>query len=261
MKALILSINSDIGEAIADHLFKKGYEVFGTYKNKKPKINISDENLFRFEIKDFDSSRYKFWLKSIGEWDLFISCVGTQKPVGKFIEQNINDWVEAVAVNSSYQIAALINAIRERKSTNHADVILFAGGGTNSANPYYSSYTLGKISLIKAVELLANEIEFMKFTILGPGWVKTKIHEETISAKEKAGENYIKTLEMISNPHKFNPIEKVVEDILQIISLPTELVSGRNFSSVHDDLSIDNLKRLNELDVDFYKLRRKLNNQ
>ena len=101
----------------------------------------------------------------------------------------------------------------------------------------------------------------MKFTILGPGWVKTKIHEETISAKENAGENYKKTLEMISNPNRFNPMEKVVEDILQIISLPTELVSGRNFSSVHDDLSIDNLKRLNELDVDFYKLRRQLNNQ
>ena len=261
MKALILSINSDIGESIANHLCKKGYEVFGTYKNNKPKINISDENLFRFDIKDFDSSRYKFWLKSIGKWDLFISCVGTQKPVGKLIEQNINDWVEAVAVNSSYQIAALINAIKGRKSTNHADVILFAGGGTNSANPNYSSYTLGKISLIKAVELLANEIKFMKFTILGPGWVKTKIHEETISAKEKAGENYKKTLEMISNPNRFNPMEKVVEDILQIISLPTELVSGRNFSSVHDDLSIDNLKRLNELDVDFYKLRRQLNNQ
>ena len=75
MKALILSINSDIGEAIANHLCKKGYEVFGTYKNNKPKINISDENLFRFDIKDFDSSRYKFWLKSIGKWDLFISCV------------------------------------------------------------------------------------------------------------------------------------------------------------------------------------------
>ena len=40
-------------------------------------------------------------------------------------------------------------------------VIFFAGGGTNSANPYYSSYTLGKISLIKAVELLANEINFV----------------------------------------------------------------------------------------------------
>ena len=261
MKALILSINSDIGEAIADHLSKEGHEIFGTYKNSKPKINVAEDNLFCFDIKNFDSFRYKLWLRSIGEWDLFISCVGTQKPVGKFVDVNINEWVEAVAKNSSYQLAALINAIKERDSKNHADVIFFAGGGTNSANPYYSSYTLGKISLIKAVELLANEIEFMKFTILGPGWVKTKIHEETISAKEKAGENYKKTLDMISNPNKFNPMEKVVEDIMKIVSLPKKLVSGRNFSSVHDDLSIDNLEKLNKLDVDFYKLRRKLNNQ
>ena len=101
----------------------------------------------------------------------------------------------------------------------------------------------------------------MKFTILGPGWVKTKIHEETINAKDKAGENYKKTIEMMRNPSKFNPMEKVIEDVLQIISLPKELVSGRNFSSVHDDLSIDNLKKLKKLNADFYKLRRLHNNQ
>ena len=49
---------------------------------------------------------------------------------------------------------------------------------------------------------------------------------------------------MINNPSKFNPMEKVIEDILQIVSLPKELVSGRNFSSVHDDLSIEKLRRL-----------------
>lgn len=261
MKALILSINSDIGKALAKDLQRRGYEIFGTYKTNKPKVNILEDNLFRFNIKDFDSERYKLWLKSIGEWDLFISCVGTQKPVGKFIDVKINEWVEAVAINSCYQIAALINAIKIRTSTKHADVILFAGGGTNSSNPYYSSYTLGKISLIKAVELLDNEIEFMKFTILGPGWVKTKIHEETIDAKDKAGENYKKTINMLKNPSKFNPMEKVIEDILQIVSLPKELVSGRNFSSVHDDLSIDKLKKLKELNADFYKLRRLHNNQ
>ena len=68
-------------------------------------------------------------------------------------------------------------------------------------------------------------------------------------------------LDMISNPNKFNPMEKVVEDIMKIVSLPKKLVSGRNFSSVHDDLSINNLEKLNKLDADFYKLRRKLNNQ
>ena len=107
--------------------------------------------------------------------------------------------------------------------------------------------------------MLDEEIKDVKFSILGPGWVKTKIHEATLNAKEKAGENYHKTINMINNPDRFNSVKKVVEDVFKLISLPRELVGGRNFSSVHDDLNFKNLKRLKDLDEDFYKLRRKLN--
>ena len=247
MKALILSINSDIGEALSIALKNKGYEIFGTYKTNKPIIKIPDKNLLNLDIKDYNSIKFRNWLKTIGDWDLFISAVGTQEPVGKFVNVDINKWVEGVAINSTYQIAALINAIKTRKSNSKADVILFAGGGTNSAVTHYSSYTLGKISLIKAVELLDAEIENLKFTILGPGWVKTKIHSQTIKAKEDAGENYKYTLEMIKNPNNFNPMSKVIKDIFKIISLPKELVSGRNFSSVYDDFSYEKLKNLKKL--------------
>ncbi len=57
-----------------------------------------------------------------------------------------------------------------------------------------------------------------------------------------------------------NPMKKVIKDILKIISYPKELVGGRNFSSVYDDLELNNLKRLKEKSDDFYKLRRFMNN-
>ena len=101
----------------------------------------------------------------------------------------------------------------------------------------------------------------LKVSILGPGWVKTKIHNETLAAEIKAGENFQKTLRMLENPENMNPITKVVEDISKIIDLPKTLIGGRNFSSVYDDLSPENLKRLLMLDPDFYKLRRSSNNK
>ena len=118
---------------------------------------------------------------------------------------------------------------------------------------------IGNIRLIKSFELLENEINNIKFSILGPGWVQTKIHSQKINAKDSAGENFNKTLEMMKNPNRFNPMEKVIKDVLKIISLPKDLVGGRNFSSVNDDLSIENLKKLKKIDNDFYKLRRNLN--
>ena len=138
-------------------------------------------------------------------------------------------------------------------------MIFFAGGGTNSPTPAYSAQTLGKISLIKSVELLNDEIDDTKFMILGPGWVKTKIHQSTLKSKDGSNKNYKKTIEMLTNPNMCNPIEKVIEDIYKLIDLPKILVGGRNFSSVHDNLDKNKLKSLHEKNVDFYKLRRNLN--
>lgn len=260
MKAIVLSASSDIGIKLIKSLNEKGYEVFGTYKNTFPDENvIKPDNLLKLDIKDFDSRNFIDWLNKIGEWDLFISCIGTQEPIGFLNEVHSREWVEGVSANSVYQIGALINALKFRNKKITPSVIFFAGGGTNSATPAYSAQNLGKITLIKTVEMLNDEIDDTKFIILGPGWVKTKIHNSTLLAKEKAGQNYKKTIFMLESG-KLNSIEKVIKDIFILISLPKYLVSGRNFSSVHDDLNLSKLKDLYEENKDFYKLRRNLNN-
>tara|TARA_Y100000589_G_scaffold320989_1_gene351531 strand:- start:26 stop:811 length:786 start_codon:yes stop_codon:yes gene_type:complete len=259
MKAIILSISSDIGLELSKTFITKNFEVFGTYNKSNPKTNIPNKNLLKIDIKDFNSEIFKKWLENIGEWDVFISCIGNLNPVGKLSNINSSEWVESVAHNSSFQIGALLNALKYRNLKGSPSVIFFAGGGTNSATEFYSAYTVGKICLIKSVELLDYEIEDTKFTILGPGWVRTKIHNQTLKAKSNAGMNYKKTLDMLATPNKFNPIKKVIDDVFKIIELPKELVSGRNFSSVHDDISLKKLKELYSIDKDFYRLRRNLN--
>ena len=64
---------------------------------------------------------------------------------------------------------------------------------------------------------------------------------------------------MLTNPELCNPIEKVIDDIYKLIDLPKSLVGGRNFSSVHDSLDKNKLRSLYNKNVDFYKLRRNLN--
>ena len=92
-------------------------------------INIPDKNLFKLDIKDFNSEEYKFWLNSVGDFDLFVSCIGTLEPIGKFIDVELSKWVEAVSENSTYQITALINAIKIRSSNKTGNVILFRAEG------------------------------------------------------------------------------------------------------------------------------------
>ena len=120
---------------------------------------------------------------------------------------------------------------------------------------------LAKISLIKSVELLNHELIDLESFNPWPRLVKTKIHNEILAAEIKAGENFQKTLRMLENPENMNPITKVVEDISKIIGYQKLLLEVGTFSSVYDDLSPENLKRLLMLDPDFYKLRRSSNNK
>ena len=82
MKAIILSISSDIGLELSKALTTKNFEVFGTYNRSNPKTSIPKNNLLKIDIKDFNSEILKNWLKNIGEWDVFISCIGGITMVG-----------------------------------------------------------------------------------------------------------------------------------------------------------------------------------
>ena len=133
---------------------------------------------------------------------------------------------------------------------------MFAGGGTNSATIDYSAYTISKIASIKMIELLDAEINDTTFSILGPGWVKTKIHDATLQSEEAAGENYIKTLDMLDkNGEKCNPMEDVIKCCNWILSSDRELVGGRNFSLVFDPWDSKDIEKIRD-DSNNFKLRR-----
>ena len=145
-------------------------------------------------------------------------------------------------------------------STPHPPVVLmFAGGGTNSATVRYSAYTISKIACIKMCELLDAEVRDTTFTILGPGWVDTKIHEATLRAgEENAGENLSKTRSMLEDG-KCNPMSRVIECCDWIVNAPKEVVGGRNFSLAHDPWDSNAISCI-ENDPDLFRLRRFGNN-
>ena len=134
-------------------------------------------------------------------------------------------------------------------------MILFAGGGTNSATKYYSAYTISKIALIKMCELLSAEILDIRFSIVGPGWVKTKIHDATLTAGERAGKNYEKTKFKLQSD-ELTTMKDVLDCCDWLISSPRELISGRNFSTVFDKWGTEELFEALIRDSDMYKLRR-----
>jgi len=263
-KRVIISASSDIGHELAKDWLDKGIRVVGTYKTHSDKVKNLENlkiNLLKLDLSDrcnFESDIDK--LRAIStEWTCLVFAVGTQHPIGRFENVDILEWIDSIHVNFLAQAQILQSLLSVRNlGIKTPSVIFFAGGGSNNATENYSAYTLSKIALIKFCELLAFEIKDAKFSILGPGWVNTKIHEATLQKRVESGSNYERTLKKIQQ-NDMVPISEIIDCINWIIETPNDATSGRNFSVVNDpwrDVKLIDFLLNNK---DAFKLRRDSN--
>lgn len=260
--AVIISASSDIGAAMAARWRSRGWNLAGTYRTASPATAALEKqgvNLVRCDLADQASiaSACREITVLSPSWDALVFCPGTQEPVGPFAAGDFDAWETSIRVNFSSQLRIVHELLpaRNRKTGLGPIVLFFAGGGTNNAVVNYSAYTISKIALIKMTELLDAELPDTRFTIIGPGWVKTKIHDATLQAGERAGTNYRKTQEKLASD-ECTPMDRVLDCCEWVIDTPRNIVGGRNFSVVFDAWGDAALNAALTAHPDMYKLRR-----
>jgi NAD(P)-dependent dehydrogenase (short-subunit alcohol dehydrogenase family) len=136
--------------------------------------------------------------------------------------------------------------------------VLFSGSGTNSAAPAYSAYCASKILLIKMCELLDAESPDTSFFIVGPGIVRTKIHEQTLREPVRGGSNYGKVVEFLGSADPGTSHDDIYSCIRWCVAAGKAAVGGRNVALVHDAWRNGGteLARSLQNDPNLYKLRR-----
>jgi len=264
--AIIVSASSDIGSAMARRWLREGWHVSGTYRTETDQTRSLESdglNAVHCDLSSPDSiaAACETLRNLCPEWDVLVLCPGTQEPIGDFNETSFEEWSESIQVNFTSQLGivhGLLPTIRDVSDDTPPCVLFFAGGGTNGAVVKYSGYTVSKIALIKMCELLSAEIDRARFAIVGPGWVGTKIHRETLDAGERAGANLALTQKKLAGD-ELTLMEDVLDCCDWIIQSPSEIVDGRNFSVVYDRWGDPELEELLQSSPDMYKLRRQGN--
>ena len=191
---VIVSASSDIGIAMCRRWLARGWCVVGTYRTRSEALEELEENgldLVKCDLGDpaSVSGACRVLREEAGQWDILVVCAGLLDPIGAFASVDFDEWDASISVNfiNTVRVVHEMLPARRRGGDLGPCVLFFAGGGTNGATVNYSAYTISKIALIKMCELLDAEIEDTRFTIVGPGWVKTKIHEATLKAGGKGG--------------------------------------------------------------------------
>lgn len=259
---LIISISSDIGTQLALHYLEQGATVVGTFRTTYPDVFRGNPavKLLQCDVTQTESaSALSSFLESTGlRWDIFISCVGQLAPIGLFFDTDFEDWNDSINVNSTAQLRALHAAYPFRRVGQICHTVFFAGGGTNNPFRSYSAYCLGKIALIKMCELIDDEAPDLNAFIVGTGWVRTKIHKQTLAAGTNAGGNQGTTAAFLNDPGKGTSFEDIAAMIDWAVSKGRAITGGRNFSIVHDPWRDGGAALVAALSADkeMFKLRR-----
>jgi NAD(P)-dependent dehydrogenase (short-subunit alcohol dehydrogenase family) len=261
---IIIAASSDIGGYLAHYYLQRGARVYGTYRSMTPEVTRLEDGgviFFPLDVSSVDSiDEFVVALrKEEVSWDVLISAPGLLSPIGRFFELDFAEWERTVTVNSLSQLRVLHAVYPLRRKHQLAKVIFFAGGGTNGSFDNYSAYCVGKLMLIKMTELLDSECIDLQISILGTGWVNTKIHQQTLAAGTSAGVNLQKTHYFLeSDKEQGASLQTVAEFVDWCLSAPRAAVSGRNFSLVFDNWRDSGFIKELEKKNDSYKLRRQV---
>ncbi len=257
----ILGASADIGKSLLGFFREDNFQVGGTYRDASFLESFQAQPadlLIKCDYADRASivSMAEAYKRSNRAWDVLISAVGTMEPVGRFVDVDFDEWQKSVETNFLAQLRAIHALYPLRRKGRECSVVLFAGGGTNNPFRNYSAYCVSKIALIKMCELLDDECHDLNVFIIGPGWVRTKIHAQTLKQPDRAGVNFEKTRDFIDSNHVGTDLREIYRCIDWGIKQGRAVTGGRNFSVVHDkwgeEALTDNLKS----DLNLFKLRR-----
>jgi NAD(P)-dependent dehydrogenase (short-subunit alcohol dehydrogenase family) len=258
---IVIGIGSDIGRELAARFASDGWRVSGTYRTRAGLDQLPEDvwlvpcdlavpNSVRAALEEFR--------RDGPTWDMLVVAVGTEEPIGAFWECEPDAWDKNIRINALAPLRIVRGLYPRRNSSGTPCVAFFSGAGTNSAAPAYSAYCASKIFLIKMCELLDAESADTSFFIIGPGIVRTKIHEQTLRAGKRGGANYQKVVDFLGSANAGTSHDDVYACLQWCIDAGKSVIGGRNISLVNDSWRNggSTLTGLLEGDPNLYKLRR-----
>jgi NAD(P)-dependent dehydrogenase (short-subunit alcohol dehydrogenase family) len=263
-RVVIAGVSSDIGLALANSWHNKQAEIFASYRTLSPQLQAVQQQFSALLPCDFSDAKSidscaDALVQQARDWDVLVMCAGTMEPIERFDQCDADAWERGLYINFTGQlrfVRKMLAARREAVGDALPLVLFFAGGGSNGAPIHFSSYTLSKIALTKATELLDAELPDVRFAILGPGWVKTKIHAETLRAGDSASAGAATRTQEKYEADDFVPMEQVVACCHWLEAAPRAVIGGRNFSAAHDFRDVQHLTNTLQNQPDMFKLRR-----
>lgn len=241
-RVVIISRTTREVDSTVSEIKQNGGEVVGIVGDVSKREDV--ENLINVTISNF------------GTIDILINNAGVLKPIGPFINTNIEDWTKNFQINFLGAVLCCKAVLPVMIKKKRGKIVHLSGGGSTSPRANFTAYGVAKTAIVRFTETLAEELgEFnIQVNAISPGAVNTKMLTELLEAGELAGKKELEAAH-IQAEKGGTPPELAAELALFLASDKSNDLTGRLISAVWDDW--DNFNNIDEImKSSLYTLRR-----
>ena len=265
-KALITGAGRGLGRYTAEVFIKNHASVVICSRNEeelKAAVTAAGGESIYYCTADMGKTEdidrlYDFALDKLGGIDIVVNNAGIQGPIGRFEENDWEEWLNVFDVNlfgTAYSMRRAIGVFKDQNS--RGKIINLSGGGATSSRPNFSGYATAKCALVRLTEVLADENREFGIDInsIAPGVMNTDMLKLiTAAGKEKSGEREY-GIAAGQTEGDLTSLIKPAQLITFLASDRSNGISGKLISAVWDGWDKDDFKEICA-DKDIFTLRR-----
>ncbi len=130
-----------------------------------------------------------------GTLNAVIHSAGIYGPIGSITDVNPEEWLKAIEVNLFGTFLVVRQSCLRLQKNGGGRISLFSGGGAASPFPNYTGYACSKVGVVRLTETIAIEMapHNIEVNCIAPGFVITRLHQQTVEAGKLAGEKFLET--------------------------------------------------------------------
>ena len=262
--ALICGTSGGLGSFLAKKFLNNNYQVLAINR-KKTNFKYSNYKEYYCDFEDHNLLK-KVIIKIKNKFkkiNIFINAVAVPGSISYSYNKNINICKKTFDINFFSNVVLMPHLIDMLKNNNNkkssgGSIFFFSGGGATTyphgIRKNLTEYSCSKIALIKYAECLSAEDRIkndININVIAPGLLPTKITREILLR----GKKFIGKEKMVLKKAFNLKSNANLEKIYNLISYleKNKKITGKIFSSVHDDLNI--IKKFS-FNLDSFSLRR-----
>jgi NAD(P)-dependent dehydrogenase (short-subunit alcohol dehydrogenase family) len=176
-------------------------------------------------------------LERYGGLDGVVHAAAVIGPVGMVIDVDPDDWLDTVRTDLFGSFLVVRAAAAVMRDRGRGRIVLLSGGGATGPFPNFSAYACSKAAVVRLAETAAHELAPFGITVnaLAPGFVATRMHDATLQAGARAGEEYLeRTRAELATGGV--PASRAGEAAVFLLSEASDGITGRLYAAPWDDM-------------------------